>query len=360
LLLKNISTAHNKKQALPTRAAIFFDLTNQFNSVSREEFKNVIATSFPELLPLVTLFYDKPNTVHFKWDDGSWRRLSMKEGTSQGCPLSPLFASFVVARLLAPLDSLLRARAAARLASGDEGDDGFGGISHLLSYVDDISSCVYLPNLKFLCQELQSRGARLGCFVNRFKTRILTSCNGTSILPLLSSRNQALATSLSDTIAQFFVTPHPTDTTAPPVPVELTSGCRLLGHPVGLAAFATEFFSSRIAAVSVILPPYTTISATFRPASVFFPNAHSRNSPIFSPATSYITSPSTKAHPHGRIGLALLPPPPTASSTTSLPPSLTSHPSLSTRHSSAKSASVTVVSGYYVPAPAPLPTSLSL
>ncbi len=222
---------------------------NQFNSVSREEFKNVIATFFPELLPLVTLFYDKPNTVHFKWDDGSWRRLSMKEGASQGCPLSPLFASFVVARLLAPLDSLLRARAAARLASGDEGDDGFGGISHLLSYVDNISSCVYLPDLKFLCQELQSRGTRLGCFVNRFKTRILTSCNGTSILPLLLSRNQALATSLSDTIAQFSVTPHPTDTTAPPVPVELTSGCRLLGHPVGSAAFATEFFSSRIAAV---------------------------------------------------------------------------------------------------------------
>ena len=237
-----------QKQALPTRAAIFFDLTNQFNSVSREEFKNVIATFFPELLPLVTLFYDKPNTVHFKWDDGSWRRLSMKEGASQGCPLSPLFASFVVARLLAPLDSLLRARAAARLASGDEGDDGFGGIS-LLSYVDNISSCVYLPDLKFLCQELQSRGTRLGCFVNRFKTRILTSCNGTSILPLLLSRNQALATSLSDTIAQFSVTPHPTDTTAPPVPVELTSRCRLLGHPVGSAAFATEFFSSRIAAV---------------------------------------------------------------------------------------------------------------
>ena len=39
---------------LPTHATIFFDLTNQFNSVSREEFKNVIVTSFPELLQLVT------------------------------------------------------------------------------------------------------------------------------------------------------------------------------------------------------------------------------------------------------------------------------------------------------------------
>jgi hypothetical protein len=116
---------------LPTRAAIFFDLTNQFNSVAREEFKNVIATSFPELLPLVTLFYDQPNTVHYKWNDGSWRLLLMEEGASQGCPLSPLFASFVVARLLEPIDGLLRERAAARLANGDTGDDDQGGISHL-------------------------------------------------------------------------------------------------------------------------------------------------------------------------------------------------------------------------------------
>jgi hypothetical protein len=82
---------------LPTSAAIFFNLTNQFNSVSWEEFKNVIATSFPELLPLVTLFYNQPNTVHYKWNDGSWHCLLMEEGTSQGCPLSPLFVSFLVA-----------------------------------------------------------------------------------------------------------------------------------------------------------------------------------------------------------------------------------------------------------------------
>jgi hypothetical protein len=41
---------------LPTSTAIFFDLTNQFNSVACIEFKNLIAPSFPELLPFVTLF----------------------------------------------------------------------------------------------------------------------------------------------------------------------------------------------------------------------------------------------------------------------------------------------------------------
>ena len=78
----------------------------------------------------------------------------MKEGVSQSCALSPLFASFVVARLLEPIDSLLRDRVVKRLASGDSGDEGFDGISHLLGYVDDISSCFYLHDLPFLCTSL--------------------------------------------------------------------------------------------------------------------------------------------------------------------------------------------------------------
>jgi len=71
---------------LPTRTAVFFDLTNQFNSVSREEFFKVIETSFPEILPLTTLFYQNATTVHHKWNDGTWHTLLMKEGISQGCP----------------------------------------------------------------------------------------------------------------------------------------------------------------------------------------------------------------------------------------------------------------------------------
>jgi len=217
---------YNNQQSgrLPTRAAIFFNLTNQFNSVSREEFKNVIATSFPELLPLVTLFYDQPNTIHYKWNDGSWRRLLTEEGTSQRCPFSPLFASFIVARLLEPTNGVLREHAVTHLANGDTGNDGQGGISHLLSFVDNISSCVYLPDLHFLCAQVRSRGATIGCFVNPHKTRVLTSCNGTSILPTLTTHDPPLARSLSNSIASFSTTPHPTTKTAPDIPVELTTG----------------------------------------------------------------------------------------------------------------------------------------
>jgi hypothetical protein len=201
-------------------------LTNKFNSVSQEEFKNVIATSFPELLPLVRLFYDQPNTIHYKWNDGSWRCLLMEEGTSQGCPLSPLFASFIVAQLLKPIDGFLRERAASCLTTRGTGNDGQGGISHLLSFVDDISSCVYLPNFQFLCEQVRSRGVSIGCFVNPHKTRVLTSCNGTSILPTLTTHDPPLARSLSTSITSFSPTPHPTDKTAPDIPVELTSDFR--------------------------------------------------------------------------------------------------------------------------------------
>jgi hypothetical protein len=55
---------------------------------------NHMETSFPELLPLTKLFYHEATTVHHKCDDGTWRTLLMKEGVSQGCPLSPLVASF--------------------------------------------------------------------------------------------------------------------------------------------------------------------------------------------------------------------------------------------------------------------------
>jgi hypothetical protein len=52
--------------------------------------------------------------------------------------------------------------------------------------------------------------------------------------------------SISNSIASFSTTPHPTNKTAPDIPVELTTGFRLLGQPVGSATFATEFFDHHI------------------------------------------------------------------------------------------------------------------
>jgi hypothetical protein len=89
LAIEKFIDAPQQAHQPPTHAVVFFDLTNQFNSVSHSEFFDVIAEHFHELLPLTTLFYGNANTVHHKWPDGTWRQLLMEEGVIQGCPLSP-------------------------------------------------------------------------------------------------------------------------------------------------------------------------------------------------------------------------------------------------------------------------------
>jgi len=216
LQIEKYITHPQSKGSTPTRAAVFFDLTNQFNSVSREAFFDVINESFPEILPLTTLFYDHPGTVHHKWADGTWRTLLMEEGVSQGCPLSPIFASLVIARLLQPLDILLKERAQERLLTGNTGDDGHGGVTHLLGYVDDVSACVPLEDLQFLCDKFNCIGTPLGCFVNPMKTRILTSTSGLSPLPAITTLNPSLAASIQYTINKYSTKPNNIDPNGPP------------------------------------------------------------------------------------------------------------------------------------------------
>ena len=242
---------------LPTRAAVFFDLTNQFNSISREAFLDVITKSFPEILPLATLFYSEPGTVHHKWADGTWRTLVMEEGVSQGCPLSPIFASLVVACLLRPLDKLLKERAKQRLQNGNPGDDGSGGITHLLGFVDDVSTCTPLEDIEFLCQNFDRLGRPLGCFINPMKTRILTSTSGSSPLPTLSELEPTIATSITRCIATYSTKPNNIDPTGPPLPEELTTGFRLLGSPVGSPSFAREYFNQQLTIVQECIETMT-------------------------------------------------------------------------------------------------------
>jgi hypothetical protein len=155
----------------------------------------------------------------------------------------------VVAPLLEPINALLRARAAERLASGNPNNEKYGGITHLLSYVDNISTCIYLRDLEFFCNTLKTNSPALGCFVNMTKTKILTSCNGTSPLPLISPSNPKLGLSIANMIATFLTTPHPTDTTALAIPVKLTHSFRLLGHRVGSPTFANKFFTTCISVI---------------------------------------------------------------------------------------------------------------
>jgi hypothetical protein len=158
----------------------------------------------------------------------------MEEGVSQGCPLSPIFASLVVAHLLQPLDTLLKLCAAACLLDGHPGDDGKGSITHLLGYVDDVSTCVPHVDLKFLCDNYASIGAPLGCFVNPMKTRILTSTSGLSPLPNIHLLNPSLDTCTQDTIAYRFTKPNNNDILGQPSLLNLPLAFASLALPLAL------------------------------------------------------------------------------------------------------------------------------
>ena len=106
---KHISLPQSRNE-LPTRAAVFLDLKNMFNNISREELMNIIAADYPELLAIANLLYHDPGGIHYRWEDGSWRKTHMQEGVNQGCPLSSLFATLVLLRVLRPLNCLMRER----------------------------------------------------------------------------------------------------------------------------------------------------------------------------------------------------------------------------------------------------------
>jgi hypothetical protein len=173
----------------------------------------------------------------------------MEEGVSQGCPLSPIFAPLVVACLLKHLDQLLKARATYRLNNDNPGNNGAGGITHLLDYVDDISPCVPHEDLEFLCNHFNILGKPLGCFVNPMKTCILTSTSGLSPINTLSQLEPTLASLISNTNAKYSLQPNKSDPSAPPTPTKLTTGFCLLGSPVGLPTFARDFFNNQLSDV---------------------------------------------------------------------------------------------------------------
>jgi hypothetical protein len=133
----------------------------------------------------------------------------MEEGSHQGCPLSSLFAALVLEEILAPLESLLKERANERLLKGDPGDDGYGSITHFFSFVDDNTTLVPLQDLLFCCEHMQQLADPRGGYINTHKTRILTSCNGHSILPSLFRTNASLAMQVKTALAKFSNKPNP-------------------------------------------------------------------------------------------------------------------------------------------------------
>ncbi|EJK47770.1 hypothetical protein THAOC_33492 [Thalassiosira oceanica] len=208
-------TAREKYAFDEDDAQIEFNTHGSSTVFQTEKLRHVIATKFPQLLPLVDLFYDDAANINLRWDDGSWRTISMSEGLNQGCPLSSIFASIVLNEVLVPLDCLMKDRAAARVARGNHGDDecGCGSQAVQKGYVDDL---------------LASLGHE--------DTRILTSCNGQSIIPALADHDLAVAASLRSAI-ELYSQNKAQLPGGSPTPVELKDGFIYLGSPTRLRIF---------------------------------------------------------------------------------------------------------------------------
>ena len=240
-------TSKQKKSESPSRCFVSLDLKNMFNELSREKIFQVVKSKYPELLPLVSMLYREPGAVFFKMDDGLWHTESMKEGVNQGCPLSSTLAALILNEVLVPLTAKLKARAAERLRQGNKGDDGRGGETDPMAYIDDCGASVYVEDVWFFLEEFNRLGEPLGCHLNFDKTRIMTSTNGRSGVPSIRiAYGDAVADQINAALEKYSKTTTIINNRPVSSKVEITTGLRLLGQPLGSTTFAKDFFASKL------------------------------------------------------------------------------------------------------------------
>lgn len=228
---------------LPTRVLVSLDIKNMFNSILREHCCAILVNHFSRLVPFFNLLYKKDNLCHYIADNGKWGSFSQEEGFAQGCPFSPAFSALVLQKILSQLDMKLRAEAKKRLRKSDKGNDGYGGVTHILAYVDDTSAVILYSDVELFCRRFAELGEPLGCALNPVNTKILTSTNGLSPLPFLSKR---LLDPVNAAIEKYVAGE------------ECTEGVCLLGFRIGGPSFAKKFLEATLIDIGQDVLRFTT------------------------------------------------------------------------------------------------------
>ena len=103
-------------------------------------------------------------TVFFKMTDGLWHTQEMAEGKNQGCPLLATQAALVLGEIFHPLDLATKASAPKRLSKSvvDTSDDGAGGETHPMGYIDDAGAATPHVDVLFFFEEFNRLGRPFG------------------------------------------------------------------------------------------------------------------------------------------------------------------------------------------------------
>lgn len=239
------------KGKMPSRALVSLDIRNMFNAISRQKLREIMHKRFPELENFADMLYENDGRTAVKLVDGSWRYIAVCEGFAQGCPMSPVFAAIVLNEILSKVDADLRDRAKARKAAGVWGDDGNGGVTVSLAYIDDVNMLVPLEDVEFALAKVKEYGEPLGAIMNTEKTRILTSTIGEQTTTKLISAEEASQNQLGWTLRRAIAQYSTTIEDGVRVPVEVTEGLRVLGAPIGSPTFCRAFIAKQMAKARV-------------------------------------------------------------------------------------------------------------
>ena len=122
-------------------------------------------------------------------------------------------------------------------------DDGEGGLPIILAYVDDVNILLPHEDVKDFLDNCEAYGEPLGAILNEEKTRVLTTCKGTSLLDRMRNSSWALGrgdliNTLEKAISKY--SKHKDGSMC-----EETNGLRVLGVPLGNESFCQTFISNQ-------------------------------------------------------------------------------------------------------------------